>query len=107
MNQPTIYFVDVDGDLMKPLEGPLRSLGCAGRAFSSAPAFLKVYTPDMTGCVIVDQQRPGPTGLNLLKRLRFGRSRCAAGDPDGRLRGCSHGRRRHEIGGLRLPEETL
>jgi FixJ family two-component response regulator len=69
MNQPTVYIVDDDNDLRASLECLLRTSGYKTRSFSSAGDFLKVHSAEMSGCVIVDQQMPGLTGVDLLEQI--------------------------------------
>lgn len=70
MNQPTVYLVDDDVDMRESLGCLLQASGYITRAFETAVQFLDEYDPDLQGCVIVDYQMSGMTGLEMLERMQ-------------------------------------
>lgn len=70
MNQPTVYIVDDDDDMRDSLVTLLEAIGHRTASFASPVAFLEQYSPAMRGCLIVDQQMPGMTGLQLHEILQ-------------------------------------
>lgn len=65
----TIHLVDDDEALRDSLVWLLESSGYRVWAFDSAEAFLAAYSPEMTGCVLLDVRMPGISGLELFERL--------------------------------------
>ncbi len=47
----------------------MRSVGMECRIFPSAGDFLEVYSPELSGCVILDIRMPGISGLELQDKL--------------------------------------
>ncbi|MBX3414242.1 MAG: response regulator transcription factor [Pirellulales bacterium] len=45
------------------------AMNYAARGFESARAFYDVYQPEMPGCLLLDIQMPGQTGLELYEQL--------------------------------------
>ncbi|WP_166831685.1 response regulator transcription factor [Thalassoroseus pseudoceratinae] len=71
MYEPTVYLVDDDIDMRESLECLLQASGMQTCAFERADQFLHEYCPALMGCVIVDYQMPGMTGLELLERMQI------------------------------------
>jgi FixJ family two-component response regulator len=67
--EPTIFVVDDDPSVLKSLERLLRSAGYAVKTFISALEFLDFPHPDAPGCLILDVQMPGQSGLELQEHL--------------------------------------
>jgi len=69
MNNQTVYIVDDDEAVRDSLKELLESVSLNVREFDSAQAFLQQYSPEMTGCMILDIRMPGKSGLELQKEL--------------------------------------
>lgn len=66
---PTVYIVDDDAAVRDAL-GLLLSLhGYRSAFFSDAEGFLRAWTPDAAGCLLLDIRMPGMDGLALQKKL--------------------------------------
>ena len=65
-----IYLVDDDEALRDSLAWLLESQGFKVAAFASAEDFLKAWSPEFNGCVLLDVRMPGMSGLELHERLR-------------------------------------
>lgn len=70
-----IYIVDDDEALRDSLVWLLESSGYRAEAFASADEFLKVFSTELTGCLLLDVRMPGISGLELFEELR--RRHCA------------------------------
>jgi two-component system, LuxR family, response regulator FixJ len=57
--------VDDDGSFRNAMERLLRAGGYAVQTFPSATEFLQSARTDAPGCVLLDLQMPGPSGLDL------------------------------------------
>ncbi len=68
MIEPTIYIVDDDHTVRTALTRTLESAAYSTRGFSSAEAFLDGFKSDVHGCLLLDVQMPGMTGLELLQK---------------------------------------
>ncbi|MCP5151102.1 MAG: response regulator transcription factor [Ectothiorhodospiraceae bacterium] len=66
---PVVFVVDDDEAVRRSLELLLSAAGLQSRAFATAEAFLAEHDPDSSGCLIVDLQMPGLSGLELQQRL--------------------------------------
>jgi FixJ family two-component response regulator len=64
-----VFVVDDDVAVRRSLENLLRSVGLSVEAFPSAQEFLSRKLPDVPGCLILDVRLPGPSGLELQKRM--------------------------------------
>lgn len=77
MTEPTpiIRIVDDDPSFLKAVARMLRASGFLVKTFASAAEFLELQEPDIPGCVLVDLQMPGLSGLDLQAALsKAGRS---------------------------------
>jgi len=70
MGRPTIFLVDDDEFIRGVLADMLRPAGYAVEDFPSAEAFLAALRPGMAGCLILDMQMPGMSGVELQAELR-------------------------------------
>ena len=67
---PTIiHVVDDDASFRKAISRLLRAGGYAVRTFASATEFLQSARTDAPGCVLLDLQMPGPSGLDVQSAL--------------------------------------
>lgn len=66
---PVVYVIDDDASMRRSLGRFLRLEGRQVRAFETAEAFLAEYEKLTHGCLVVDIQLPGMSGLDLLARL--------------------------------------
>ena len=70
-NAPTVRVVDDNEKLRRSLEFMLRCEGYKVRTFASAEEFLRQDVPSEPGCLILDVQMPGLSGLELFEVLRL------------------------------------
>ena len=63
------FVVDDDESVRESLDNLLRSAGLQVQTFSSALEFLASRRPDEPGCLVLDVQLPGPSGLDLQDEL--------------------------------------
>jgi FixJ family two-component response regulator len=66
---PTIFIVDDDASFRNAISRLLRAGGYAVQTFASATEFLQSGCTDAPGCVLLDLQMPGPSGLDLQSAL--------------------------------------
>lgn len=66
---PVISIVDDDESVREALESLMRSAGYIPKVFSSAGDFLSSEYVNDTGCLILDVQMPGMSGLELQNHL--------------------------------------
>jgi FixJ family two-component response regulator len=66
---PVVFIVDDDESVRSSLRRLLLSLGIAVEVFESAQAFLEAPRRDVPGCLILDVQMPGKSGLDLQAEL--------------------------------------
>jgi len=66
---PLVHVVDDDAPLRTSLLRLLRAAGFEARGYGSAGDFLLHPLPDRPGCVLLDLQMPGPSGLELQQAL--------------------------------------
>jgi two-component system, LuxR family, response regulator FixJ len=69
MPNKTVFIVDDDAAVRRGLAFSLRSAGYAIEAFPTALAFLEAYDPGRDGCLLLDVQMPGMTGVELQEQL--------------------------------------
>lgn len=74
----TVWLVDDTDSVRKSISAVLSTANIVVRDFDSAEAFLRVFTPDGGGCLVVDQQMPSMTGLQLLQYLQAAQIRIPA-----------------------------
>jgi two-component system response regulator FixJ len=66
---PIVRIVDDDASFLTAVERMLRASGFAVKTFASAAEFLSRPELDVPGCVLVDLQMPGLSGLDLQEAL--------------------------------------
>ncbi len=64
-----VFVVDDDESVRQSLESLIRSVGLRVVAFASAQEFLASPRDDVTSCLVLDLRLPGPSGLDLQKRM--------------------------------------
>jgi two-component system response regulator TtrR len=62
---PLVFLVDDDAAVRDALELVLRTAGLTVAAFDSAESFVRAYSPDLPGCLVLDIHLPGMDGLAL------------------------------------------
>jgi len=67
--EPTIFVVDDDASVRKSLSRLLRSAGYTTEMFASAEEFLGREHFNGIGCIVLDVQMPGLSGMDLQKEL--------------------------------------
>jgi FixJ family two-component response regulator len=67
--EPTVFVVDDDESVRNSLRRLLQSVGLAVEVFPSAQAFLDRARSDAPGCLVLDVQLPGLSGLDLQTEL--------------------------------------
>jgi FixJ family two-component response regulator len=68
-SEPTVFVVDDDPALLRLIRKLLAASGRRVETFGSATEFLSAYTPDRTGCLVLDVRMPGMSGLALQEKL--------------------------------------
>src|SRR3569833_872824 len=66
---PTVFIVDDEPVTLRFFETVLQHEGFACEQFHSAREFLEQYAPHRPGCLLLDIQMPGMTGLELQEEL--------------------------------------
>lgn len=69
MQQSVVYIVDDDPDMRDSLRWLMKTVGLNAQTFASASDFLRDFTPNGPGCVILDVRMPGTSGLDLFEEL--------------------------------------
>jgi DNA-binding NtrC family response regulator len=64
-----VYIVDDDASAREGVAGLLRSAGLTARTFASGEEFLAAAPPKMPGCVVLDVNLPGVSGLEVQQEL--------------------------------------
>ncbi len=67
--EPTIFVVEDDPAVRDSLKALLESSGLTTEIFCSSEEFLRAFDPPRRGCVILDLELPGVSGLEVLERL--------------------------------------
>ncbi len=68
-SKPVIAIVDDDASVREGLHSLIRSAGWRAQVFASAQEFLDRRGPYAPSCVVLDLEMPGPSGLELQKRM--------------------------------------
>jgi FixJ family two-component response regulator len=67
--RPTVFIVDDDLSFRQAIERLVRTGGYAVHTFASATEFLQFARPDEPGCILLDLDMPGLSGLDLQSAL--------------------------------------
>ena len=67
---PIVHIVDDDPTVRRLLRGIVESGGWATEIHESAERFLAAYSGERPGCLLLDMQMPGMSGLELLRELK-------------------------------------
>jgi FixJ family two-component response regulator len=70
----TVFVVDDDAAARESVLALVSLKGVRAQGFASAEEFLASYTPEMTGCLVVDVRMTGMSGLQLLQQLQAKKS---------------------------------
>jgi FixJ family two-component response regulator len=68
-DQSVVYVLDDDVRIRKALTALLSSMGRRVISFASAAEYLQFSKPDLPGCLVLDLDMPGMTGLELQREL--------------------------------------
>jgi RNA polymerase sigma factor (sigma-70 family) len=69
-SEPTVFVVDDDPSALKAVCYLIETDGLRVEGFPSAAAFLKAYSSDRPGCLLLDVRMPEMSGLELQAALR-------------------------------------
>jgi RNA polymerase sigma factor (sigma-70 family) len=70
VSEPTVYVVDDDSSTRELLAWLMKRNALAVQAFADARAFLEAYRPGDPGCLLLDLNMPGMSGLDLQQYLK-------------------------------------
>jgi FixJ family two-component response regulator len=68
--EPTVFVVDDDGSTRELLSWLMKHNDLAVEVFADARAFLKTYRAEYPGCLVLDLNMPGMSGLDLQLYLK-------------------------------------
>jgi FixJ family two-component response regulator len=71
-DSPIVFVVDDDYRVREALSSLISSVGLQVAVFHSAAEFLESEKPDAPGCLVLDLQLPGTSGLELQQQLIAG-----------------------------------
>jgi two-component system response regulator TtrR len=67
--EPTVYIVDDDSSTRELLAWLMKRNGLAARTFENGPSFLEACGREARGCVLLDLNLPGMSGIELQQKL--------------------------------------
>jgi RNA polymerase sigma factor (sigma-70 family) len=70
MTEATVFVVDDDSSTRELLVWLMKRHGMRTEVFPDARSFLNRYKPEMPGCLVVDLNMPGMSGLDLQQYLK-------------------------------------
>ena len=70
MTEPTVFVVDDDSSTRELLAWLMKRHNLRTEVFADARAFLEGYRDDRPGCLVVDLNMPGMSGLDLQRSLK-------------------------------------
>jgi FixJ family two-component response regulator len=65
----TVHIVDDNADMRRTTSSLVRSIGLAAQDYASGLEFLEHYDPQIPGCIVLDVEMPGMSGLQLQEVL--------------------------------------
>ena len=71
-DSPLVFVVDDDHRVREALSSLISSVGLQVAVFGSAAEFLEFERPEAPGCLVLDLQLPGTSGLELQQQLLAG-----------------------------------
>jgi FixJ family two-component response regulator len=69
MQDPTVYIVDDDPDMLDSLRWLMKTVGLRVQTFPSAADFLREFAPGGPGCLVFDVRMPETSGLDLFEEM--------------------------------------
>lgn len=69
ITEASVFVIEDDDAVRDSLQMMLESVGRRVDAFASADDFLKIYSPDLAGCIVLDIRMPGMNGMELQRKL--------------------------------------
>ncbi len=63
-----VFVVDDDSSIREAIKSLVSLLGLRVETFATAQEFLRYQRPDLPGCVVLDVELPGLSGLDLQTR---------------------------------------
>jgi RNA polymerase sigma factor (sigma-70 family) len=70
MTEPTVFVVDDDSSTRELLSWLMKRNGMRAQVFADARSFLAAYRAGAPGCLVVDLNMPGMSGLELQRYLK-------------------------------------
>jgi len=67
--RPTVFVVDDDEAVRDSIAELVESVGLYAEGFGSAPEFLQAFTPERSGCLVLDVRMAEMSGLALQSKL--------------------------------------
>jgi FixJ family two-component response regulator len=67
--QGTVFVIEDDPDMRRSLDKIFQEAGLAVRTFAGPHEFLESFRPEMIGCLVLDLELPGMSGLELHEAL--------------------------------------
>jgi len=64
-----VFVVDDDSSIREAIESLVKLVGLRVETFGTAQEFLRAERPDLPGCVVLDVELPGLSGLDLQREL--------------------------------------
>ena len=71
-----VFVVDDDSSIREAIKNLVSLVGLGVETFGTAQEFLRSERPDMPGCVVLDVELPGLSGLDLQRQLAAHRIHC-------------------------------
>jgi two-component system response regulator DctR len=75
MNAAQVHLVDDDEPIRDALSWLLKSRGIVSTTYDSAESFLSAWTPQLSGCIVLDMRMTGMSGLDCFDELRSRQSK--------------------------------
>ena len=69
MPEPTVFIVDDDAAVRDSIQELVESVGLQAEGYASAFAFLDIFQPQRSGCLVLDVQMAAMSGLALQQKL--------------------------------------